>query len=143
MVEAICIIAVLIIVGLAVFFVWRELKKRPKGEKSSTKEKKENTSRGVLKNKKSIESMVANVESILIYANGNDDLCHRLVEVKDNIRFFNPTTNDRVLIVDTKIANKLDDLKILVAKDNTQETCFRVLEEVEAYIVQRKKEEQA
>lgn len=85
--------------------------------------------------------MVANVESILVYANGNDTLCRRLVEVKENIRFFNPTTNQKVLLVDTKIANKLDDLKILVAKDNTQETCFRVLEEVEAYIVQRKKDE--
>ena len=85
--------------------------------------------------------MVANVESILVYANGNDALCHRLVEVKDNIKFFNPTTNDKVLAVDMKLANKLDDLKILVAKDNQQETCFRVLEEIEAYIVQRKKDE--
>ena len=83
------------------------------------------------------------MESILVYANGNDTLCNRLVEVKDNIRFFNPTTNSKVLLIDNKIANKLDDLKIMVAKDNTQETCFRVLEEIEAYIVQRKKEEQA
>ena len=97
----------------------------------------------MLKNKKSIEKMVANVESIIVYANGNDELCRRLVEVKDNIRFFNPTTDQKVLAVDAKLANKLDDLKILVAKDNTQETCFRMLEEVEAYIVQRKKEEQA
>ena len=124
------------IIGFAVYFVIREYIKKPKEDNKSG-------SRGVLKNKKTIEGMVANVESILVYANGNDQLCHRLVEVKDNIRFFNPTTNSKALIVDSKIANKLDDLKILVAKDNTQETCFRVLEEVEAYIVQRKKEEQA
>jgi len=130
------IITILAIIGFAVFFIVKEYIRKPK-------EGKETGSRGVLKNKKSIESMVANVESILVYANGNDQLCHRLVEVKDNIRFFNPTTNAKVLLVDTKIANRLDDLKILVAKDNTQETCFRVLEEVEAYIVQRKKEEQA
>lgn len=130
---ALYIIILVVIVGLAIFFVCRENIKKPT---------KETGSRGILKNKKSIENMVTNVESILVYANGNDTLCHRLVEVKDNIRFFNPTTNDKVLVVDSKIANRLDDLKILVAKDNQQETCFRVLEEIEAYIVQRKKEEQ-
>lgn len=133
---ALYIIILLAVLGVAIFYVCKEyIKKSP--------DKQNEGSRGVLKNKKSIENMVANVESILVYANGNDTLCNRLVEVKDNIRFFNPTTNAKVLLVDTKIANKLDDLKILVAKDNTQETCFRVLEEVEAYIVQRKKDEQA
>ncbi len=130
---ALYIIILLAIIGFAVFYICKEYIKKPDAQ--------EGGSRGVLKNKKSIENMVANVESILVYANGNDALCRRLVEVKDNIRFFNPTTNQKVLLVDTKIANKLDDLKILVAKDNTQETCFRVLEEVEAYIVQRKKDE--
>lgn len=132
---ALYVILILVIVGFAVFYVIREYIKKPRDEAKGG-------SRGVLKNKKTIENMVANVESIIVYANGNDVLCRRLVEVKDNIRFFNPTTNDKVLLVDSKIANKLDDLKILVAKDNTQETCFRVLEEIEAYIVQRKKEEQ-
>lgn len=134
MIIALIVISVLIL-GFAIFYICKEYIKKPS--------KKDKGSRGVLKNKKFIESMVANVESILVYADGNDVLCHRLVEVKDNIKFFNPTTNERVLIVDTKIANKLDDLKIVTAKDNTQETCFRLLEEVEAYIVQRKKEEQA
>lgn len=128
------VIVLLAIVALAVFYVVREYVH--KGEKESG-------SRGILKNKKQIENMVANVESIIVYANGNDALCRRLVEVKDNIRFFNPTTDDKVLLVDSKLANRLDDLKIMTAKDNTQETCFRVLEEIEAYIVQRKKDEQA
>lgn len=131
---ALYIIVLLAVVGLAVFYICREYIKKPADEKRGG-------SRGIVKNKKSIENMVANVESILIYASGNDELCRRLVEVKDNIRFFNPTTNDKVLLVDSKIANRLDDLKIMVAKDNTQETCFRVLEEIEAYIVQRKKDE--
>lgn len=129
-------VAVLVvIIGLAVFYICKEYIKKPK-------DKEKDGSRGVLKNKKAIENMVANIESIIIYANGNDVLCRRLVEVKDNVKFFNPTTNQKVLLVDSKIANRLDDLKILVAKDNTQDTCFRVLEEIEAYIVQRKKEEQ-
>ena len=125
-----------VIVGVALFYVIREvLKKSKDGANIGAK--------GVLKNKKQIENMVANVESIIVYANGNDELCRRLVEVKDNIRFFNPTTDEKVLLVDSKLANRLDDLKIMTAKDNTQETCFRVLEEIEAYIVQRKKDEQS
>ncbi len=131
---ALYIIVLVIIVGLAVFYITREYYIKPKQEKNGG-------SKGVLKNKKEIENMVANVESIIVYANGNDELCRRLVEVKDNIRFFNPTTNEKVLMVDSKISSKLDDLKLATAKDNTQETCFRLLEEVEAYIVQRKKEE--
>ena len=138
---AVYIIIAVVVLGLAVFFIWKEYGKSFK--KSGSGEKEDIGSHGVIKNKKSIDNMVANVESIIVYADGNDDLCRRLVEVKDNIRFFNPTTNQKVLAVDAKLANKLDDLKILVAKDNTQETCMRMLEEVEAYIVQRKKEEQA
>ena len=129
------IVIIVLMVGFAIFYICKEYIKKPK--------RNEEKNFGVLKNKKQIQNMVANVESILIYANGNDLLCNRLVEVKENIRFFNPTNNNKILLIDTKLANKLDDLKILVAKDNTQETCFRVLEEIEAYIVQRKKEEQA
>lgn len=129
------IVIIVLMVGFAIFYICKEYIKNPK--------RNEEKNFGVLKNKKQIQNMVANVESILIYANGNDLLCNRLVEVKENIRFFNPTNNNKILLIDTKLANKLDDLKILVAKDNTQETCFRVLEEIEAYIVQRKKEEQA
>lgn len=136
MVLAMCIVIIVLVIGFSVFFIYKEYK--PNREKSE-----DVGSRGVLKNKKSIESMVANVESIIVYANGNDQLCNRLVEAKDNIRFFNPTTNQKALAVDAKLASRLDDLKIETAKDNTQETCMRLLEEVEAYIVQRKKEEQS
>ncbi len=122
------------LVGLAVYFVIKETKFSSHVENMG--------SHAVEKNKKAINNMVANVESIIVYANGNDVLCRRLVEVKDNIRFFNPTSDSKVELIDTKIANRLDDLKIMVAKDNTQETCFRVLEEIEAFIVQRKKDEQ-
>lgn len=138
---AVYIIILVAVLGLAGFFIWREYGKRP--SKGGDGEKEDVGSRGVIKNKKSIENMVANVESIIIYADGNDALCRRLVEIKDDIRFFNPTTNQKVLAVDAKLSNKLDDLKIVVAKDNTQEVCMRMLEEVEAFIVQRKKEEQA
>lgn len=128
------VLVLIVIVALAVYFIVREyLPKKNKGENEG--------GRGILKNKKQIENMVANVESIIVYANGNDLLCNRLVEVKDNIRFFNPTTNAKALATDAKLASRLDDLKIATAKDNTQETCMRLLEEVEAYIVQRKKEE--
>jgi len=134
---AFLIIVLLALLAVAIYFVWKEVK-----NKNQEKEGVQNQSGAILKNKKSIENMVANVESVLTYADGNDILCNRLVEVKDTIRFFNPTTNSKVLLIDQKIANRLDDLKIMVAKDNTQETCFRVLEEIEAFLIQRKKEEQ-
>ena len=124
------------LLAVAGYFIWKEF-----ANKNKEKEESQNQSGAILKNKKAIENMVANVESILTYADGNDILCNRLIEVKDTIRFFNPTTNPKVLLVDQKIANRLDDLKIMVAKDNTQETCFRVLEEIEAFLIQRKKEE--
>lgn len=134
---------VYIIIGVmllcfAGYFMWQEIKKN-----KEQKGKENAGGRGVLQNKKQIEKMVANVESVIVYADGNDTLCHRLVEVKEEIKFFNPTTDKRVQIVDEKLANKIDDLKLLTAKDNTQETCFRVLEEIEAYIIQRKKEQSA
>ena len=131
---ALYIIILLAIVGFAVFFIVREYYVKPKNEKQG------GTS-GILKNKKQIENMVANVESIIVYANGNDALCRRLVEVKDNIRFFNPSNNQKVLVIDSKIAARLDDLKLAAAKDNTQETCFRLLEEIESYIIARRKDE--
>ena len=101
------VVILIVIVGLAVFYIVWESVKNKKSEKTVG-------TPGILKNKKQIESMVSNVESIIVYANGNDELCRRLVEVKDNIRFFNPTTNEKVL-----------------------------LEEIEAYIVQRKKDEKS
>ncbi|MBP3619655.1 MAG: hypothetical protein J6J24_03240 [Clostridia bacterium] len=133
---AVYIIIMVLIVGFAIYFVVKE-HLSAKGEK----EKEKNLGRAVLQNKKFIESMVANVESVIVYADGNDQLCHRLVEAKEEIKFFNPTSAKNVAIVDQKLANRIDDLKILTAKDNTQETCFRVLEEIEAYIIQRKKEQ--
>ena len=73
---------------------------------------------------------------------GEEKILERLQRAKEEIKFFNPTSAKNVEIVDQKLANRIDDLKILTAKDNTQETCFRVLEEIEAYIIQRKKEQQ-
>lgn len=131
------IIIAVVIVCFAIYFV---VKEHMSAKKANEKEK--NVGRAVLQNKKFIEKMVANVESVIVYADGNDTLCHRLVEAKEEIKFFNPTSAKNVEIVDQKLANRIDDLKILTAKDNTQETCFRVLEEIEAYIIQRKKEQQ-
>ncbi len=129
-------VVLVLIVGFAVFYIWKEYAQKNKKEK-------QDLSRGVLKNKKQIANMVANVESILIYADGNDSLCNRLVELKENIKFFNPSIDEKILLTDQKIANKLDDLKILVLKDNTQETCLRMLEEIEAFVVQRTKQERS
>lgn len=136
--EVVYIIIGVLILGFAGYFVWREHRQAKSTEKTERE-----GGRAVLQNKKFIEKMVANVESVIVYANGNDTLCNRLVEAKEEIKFFNPTADKRVQIVDEKLANKIDDLKLLAAKDNSQETCFRVLEEIEAYIIQRKKEQSA
>lgn len=132
------IIIGVMLVCFAGYFMWQEIKKNKQNKNPDA-----SGGRGVLQNKKHIEKMVANVESVIVYADGNDALCHRLVEAKEEIKFFNPTTDKKVQIVDEKLANKIDDLKLLTAKDNTQETCFRMLEEIEAYIIQRKKEQSA
>ena len=77
---------------------------------------------------------------MIVLADGNDRLCNKLVELKDEIRFLNPSKNPKVKQIDEKIANKLDDIKIEISKDKEAETIFRLIEEVEGFIAQRIKE---
>ena len=73
-------------------------------------------------------------------ADGNDNLCNKLVELKDEIRFLNPTKNPKVKAIDEKISSRLDDMKIEITKDVNAETIWRMMEEVEGFIAQRIKE---
>ena len=73
-------------------------------------------------------------------ADGNDKLCNKLVELKDEIRFLNPTKNQKVKAIDEKISSRLDDMKIEITKDINAETIWRMIEEVEGFIAQRIKE---
>ena len=123
------IILAVIIVGLSVFFLVREVKSPTKKESYT-----------VITNKRQIEKNVQNIESMIKLADGNDNLCNKLVELKDEIRFLNPTKNPKVKAIDEKISSRLDDMKIEITKDVNAETIWRMMEEVEGFIAQRIKE---
>ena len=80
---------------------------------------------------------------MIVLAEGNDTLVAKLTQLKDTIKFLNPSKSDKVMLVDTKIANKLDDIKIEISKDTQAETILRMIEEVEGFLAQRSKEEGA
>lgn len=123
------IILAVVIVGLSVFFLVREVKSPTKKESYT-----------VITNKRQIEKNVQNIESMIKLADGNDKLCNKLVELKDEIRFLNPTKNPKVKAIDEKISSRLDDMKIEITKDVNAETIWRMIEEVEGFIAQRIKE---
>lgn len=125
------ILAVLI-VAVSVFFLYRELKSNKKEDLQS---------RSVIKNKKQIEKNVSKIEAMLVLADGNNMLCNRLVEIKESVKFLNPSKDAKVMLIDEKISNKLDDLKIEISKDNTVETIWRIIEEVEGFVATRIKQE--
>ena len=125
---ALYIIIIVAVVAVSIYFLVKELRK--------PKEEAKKESAGVLVNKRQIEKSVQNIESMIVLADGNDRLCNKLVELKDEVRFLNPSKNPKV----KQIANKLDDIKIEISKDKEAETIFRMIEEVEGFIAQRIKE---
>lgn len=129
---ALYIIIIVAVIAVSIYFLVKELRK--------PKEEAKKESEGVLVNKRQIEKSVQNIESMIVLADGNDRLCNKLVELKDEIRFLNPSKNPKVKQIDEKIANKLDDVKIEISKDKEAETIFRMIEEVEGFIAQRIKE---
>ena len=129
---ALYIIIIVAVIAVSIYFLVKELRK--------PKEEAKNESAGVLVNKRQIEKSVQNIESMIVLADGNDRLCNKLVELKDEIRFLKPSKNPKVKQIDEKIANKLDDIKIEISKDKEAETIFRMIEEVEGFIAQRIKE---
>lgn len=134
MMVAIYIIACVAIVAVSVYFLIREIR-------AGKEDKREGEKRaGVLTNKRQIERSVQNIESMIVLADGNDTLSNKLVELKDEIRFLNPSKNPKIKAIDEKIANKLDDIKIEISKDKESEAIFRMIEEVEGFLSQRTKE---
>lgn len=134
---AVYIIVCVAVVAVSLYFLIREVK----ASKKESGEGKE--SRTVILNKRQIERSVQNIESMIVLADGNDTLTNKLVELKDEIRFLNPSKNPKVKAVDEKIANKLDDIKIEISKDKDSETILRMIEEVEGFLSQRTKEMEA
>lgn len=120
-----------IIVGLAIFFLVRELK-YPK--------KKMTEGSDVVESKRRIEKAVQNLESIASLVKTNEKLKNKLSSLKEIIRFLNPVKNEKIKVIDEKILARLDDMKIEISKDENSETIWRMIEEVEGYIAQRTKE---
>ncbi len=120
-----------IIVGLAIFFLVRELK-YPK--------KKMTEGSDVVESKRRIEKAAQNLESMASLVKTNEKLKNKLSSLKEIIRFLNPVKNEKIKVIDEKILARLDDMKIEISKDENSETIWRMIEEVEGYIAQRTKE---
>ena len=135
------IIVCVAVVAVSIYFLIREIR----ASKNSDTETSENEKGkpAVLINKRQIERSVQNIESMIVLADGNDTLTNKLVELKDEIRFLNPSKNHKVKDIDEKIANKLDDIKIEISKDVNSEVIFRMIEEVEGFLAQRTEEREA
>ena len=120
-----------IVVGLAIFFIIREVK-YPKKKMTEGSE--------VVESKRRIEKAVQNLEAMTELVKKNDKLKNKLLSLKEIIKFLNPSKSEKVKVVDEKLLARLDDLKIEISKDENSETIYRMIEEVEGYIAQRTKE---
>ncbi len=132
------IIVCVAVVAVSIYFLIREIRASKNGNAETSENEKGKPA--VLINKRQIERSVQNIESMIVLADGNDTLTNKLVELKDEIRFLNPSKNHKVKDIDEKIANKLDDIKIEISKDVNSEVIFRMIEEVEGFLAQRTKE---
>ena len=70
----------------------------------------------LLINKHDIEDMTAQVEVLLSLSRDNVELADILAEIKEKIKYFNPTMNKDALDFDKKISNKIGDMKIEINK---------------------------
>ncbi len=120
-----------IVVGLAIFFIIREVK-YPKKKMTEGSE--------VVDSKRRIEKAVQNLEAMTELVKTNDKLKNKLLSLKEIIKFLNPSKSEKVKVIDEKLLARLDDLKIEISKDENSETIYRMIEEVEGYIAQRTKE---
>ena len=120
-----------IVVGLAIFFIIREVK-YPKKKLTEGSE--------VVESKRRIEKAVQNLEAMTELVKTNDKLKNKLLSLKEIIKFLNPSKSEKVKVIDEKLLARLDDLKIEISKDENSETIYRMIEEVEGYIAQRTKE---
>ena len=120
-----------IVVGLAIFFIIREVK-YPKKKMTEGSE--------VVESKRRIEKAVQNLEAMTELVKTNDKLKNKLLSLKEIIKFLNPSKSEKIKVVDEKLLARLDDLKIEISKDENSETIYRMIEEVEGYIAQRAKE---
>lgn len=90
--------------------------------------------------KNRLDDLVNTFDVLVALAKENEKLKARLEEVQDQLRYSAPATNKRVAEQDKRIADRVGDLKILLARAKTKGTyygCERALSEIEILIVER------
>ena len=90
--------------------------------------KKKSEREQLLENKHNIEDMASSVDVLMSIGKDSEELCKILEEVKDKIKYFNPSMNDDVLALDKKIGNALGDLKIEINKAKSKEDFTKAIE---------------
>lgn len=75
----------------------------------------------LLESKHYIENMAQYCDILISLAQENDILVEKLEEIKDKVKYFNPTKNSDTIILDKKIKNKLEDFKIEITKSKSKE----------------------
>ena len=81
--------------------------------------KRKNEREELLKNKHDIESMAQYCDILLASSEENAELTDKQNELKDKIRYFNPTQNKDALSLDKKISKQLEDLRNDINKAKT------------------------
>ena len=94
------IIVCVAVVAVSIYFLIREIRASKNGNAETSENEKGKPA--VLINKRQIERSVQNIESMIVLADGNDTLTNKLVELKDEIRFLNPSKNHKVKDIDEK-----------------------------------------
>lgn len=90
-----------------------------------------------------LDDMVASFDILIELSKDNEKLKDRLEDVQDKIRYSIPSANKKMILKDTRIVDRIGDLKILLARAKTKGTyfgCERALTEIELLIVERNSE---
>lgn len=87
-----------------------------------------------------LENMVADMDITIELSKENEKLKESLQEIQDKLRYSPPASDKKTIQQDERVANRLGDLKILVARAKSKGTysgCIRAINEIELLIVER------
>ena len=81
------------------------------------------------------------VDVLLVYAQGQEGLTKKLLELQEKIKYLNPSEEEKIHHLDKKIGDKLGDAKIALSKFSQKgnfEGWERVTAELEIAVAERK-----
>ena len=90
--------------------------------------KKKSEREQLLENKNAIADMASSIDVLLSIGAESSELCEILKDLQDKIKYFNPSVNEDVLLLDKKISNVLGDLKIEINKAKSKEDYSKAIE---------------